>query len=200
MVKRISIQSGVVLDREIKANKDGDKSVILMKTEMTDPADLQTVEMMNHTGEDNNPPGGSRLTILEIGQAFKLAIASDDNIEPITAPGEKRIYSTDEDNTVVMASIWLKNDGTIVMENDNARVTIAPNGQINAFSDGQLIRVENTAGYYELLASGTVRANGATIPTNGDVRTASGISLDNHTHQQGNDSDGDTQQDTAVPQ
>lgn len=51
---------------------------------------------------------------------------------------------------------WLKNDGSIA--------------------------VENGAGHIRIAASGVVTINGAVIGTDGDVTTASGISLDMHVH------------------
>lgn len=72
-----------------------------------------------------------------------------------------------------MAEIFLKQDGTIRIENDN--------------------------GYVELQPSGLVKANDAKILTDGDVETSDGISLRNHTHPQGVDSNNDTQQITGVP-
>lgn len=51
---------------------------------------------------------------------------------------------------------WLKNDGSIF--------------------------IENPAGHIRLEANGTVKINGATITAGGDVITAGGISLSNHIH------------------
>lgn len=167
------IESGKVTGREIKKNKDGLKSVVLLQVQITDPDDVQSVELMNQSGEDNNPPNGSRVTIIDIGMAYKIAVVSDDNIEPITNPGEKRVYSTDTDNSAVMASIYLKTDGAIRAENDN--------------------------GYYELQPSGLILANDAQITTDGDVITKNGISLDNHTHAQPNDGNGDSEAETNKP-
>lgn len=136
------MQTAIVIGREIKKNKDGKKSVIILQCQITDPEDIQSVELMNQSGEDNNPPNESRVTIIDIGQAYKIAIASDDNIEPITNPGEKRIYSTDSDGNL-KASIYLKDDGSIREENDN--------------------------GYHELKANGDVDINGVLIKANGDI-------------------------------
>lgn len=130
------MQSGKVTGREIKKNKDGLKKVILLQVEVTSSEDIQSVELMNQTGEDNNPPNDSRLTIIDIGQAFKIAIASDDNIDPITDPGEKRIYSTDEDNLIVKSSILMKNDGTIIANNDEITITAHSSGKLEIVTSG----------------------------------------------------------------
>lgn len=55
-------------------------------------------------------------------------------------------------------SAWLKNDGSISLENG--------------------------AGYVRIAADGTVTINGATITTSGDVISASGIHLNTHKHGQ----------------
>ena len=146
-----------------------------MQTEITAPEDLQTVELMNHTGEDNNPPINSRVIIVDIGQAFKIAIASDDIIAPVTDPGEKRIYSTDVNNTTWKASIHLFDDGRIRIDNNTS------------------------VGYCELLPDGTWDFNGATITLDGDVITKNGISIDNHTHSQPADSGLDSEAETNAP-
>lgn len=52
---------------------------------------------------------------------------------------------------------WLKNDGSIM--------------------------IENGAGHIRMATDGTVTINGATIPLSGDVITAGGVSLDTHVHQ-----------------
>ena len=164
---------GRVLDREIKVNKDSKKSVIVAKTEMTAGEDVQSIEIMNHTGEDNNPPNDSRLITTQIDEAYKICVASDDNITPITEPGEKRIYATDEGNTRVQVSAHFKNDGELYINNDNCRIIMFPSGEIH---------IENDNGYIHLQALGNVIINGAQIPVNGDVITAQGVSLNRHRH------------------
>ncbi len=48
----------------------------------------------------------------------------------ITQPGEKRIYARDADG-VITASFYLQNDGTIVLANDNATITISAAGNFD---------------------------------------------------------------------
>ena len=161
------VESGKVTGREIKKNKDGLKSVILLQVQITDPDDVQTVELMNQSGEDNNPPDGSRVTIIDIGKAFKLAIASDDDIVPISDPGEKRTYSTDSDNSVVKASVHLKNDGTVEIENDLTTTILNPDGSQ---------KMSNSSGFIELKSNGDVDINGFIIKANGDSSSPTSIS------------------------
>lgn len=151
------MQTAIVTGREIKKNKDGKKSVILLQCQITDPADVQSVELMNQTGEDNNPPDGSRVTIIDIGQAFKLAIASDDNIEPITEPGEKRIYSTDSDGNL-KASFYLKNDGSVTLENDNGFIELKANGDVDI--NGFIIKANGDSSSPTSISAPSIVANG----------------------------------------
>ena len=60
-------------------------------------------------------------------------------------------------------------------------------------------RLSNAGGYLELEAEGDVVGNGARMTRDGDVVTSDGISLRNHTHAQGNDSDNNTEQETEPP-
>lgn len=130
------MQTGRVTGRKFGKNKDGIKSVLLLQVELTDPADIQTIELMSQTGEESNPPTGSKVAVLPIGQAFKLAIASDDQIEPGVAPGEKKLYSTDETGATVKGFVHLKNDGTIIADNGGATITATPGGKLTVTTTG----------------------------------------------------------------
>lgn len=61
------------------------------------------------------------------------------------------------------------------------------------------LEILNNNGRLILQADGEFNINGARITTAGDVVTASGVSLDNHTHNQGADSRGDSQATTNPP-
>lgn len=109
------MQTGRVVGREIKKNRDGTKVSLLLQVEMSSPDDIQTVELISQDGEDTNPVDNSRVVIIPIGQAFKIAIAVDDNIppDPTQVPGEKKIYSSD--GGAIKAFIqWLKTGAMII--------------------------------------------------------------------------------------
>ena len=86
--------------------------------------------------------------------------------EPKATEGEKRIYARDKDTGLVVVESWLKNDGSA--------------------------KTFNAAGYFELLANGTVNINGVTIAPDGTITTptaiiapsvvADGKELTNHDH------------------
>ena len=84
---------GKVTGREVIENRDGQNSRLMLQVEITDSDDIQTVELRNQYGEDNNPVNGSQVLIVDIGSAFKMAIAAEDGITPSMNPGEKKIYS-----------------------------------------------------------------------------------------------------------
>jgi phage gp45-like len=130
------IQTGIVTGKQTAKNKDGTKNVLLLQVEMADPEDVQTVELMSQTGENSNPPVGSRVVVVGAGHAFKIAIASDDSIVPTTADGEKIIYSTNEAGTAVVSSVYLKNDGTIIANNGAVTITAEPGGLLSIVTSG----------------------------------------------------------------
>jgi len=56
-----------------------------------------------------------------------------------------------------------------------------------------------SGGGIEIVSTGDTTINGARITPDGDVITQSGVSLDNHPHAQGADSDGNSEVDTDPP-
>ena len=67
--------------------------------------------------------------------------------------------------------VWLKNDNSISMDNGVARFSV--------LADGTTL-MQNGAGSFQLQADGTFLINGLKITPDGDVITATGISLKNH--------------------
>jgi len=102
---------GIIKSREIKKNKDGEQEKILLQVEISDPDDIQTVELMTTSGDDSNPPDESRVFIVDVGGAYKIAIAVDDLITPSMSPGEKNLYSSE--NGTIKAFINLLKTGIL---------------------------------------------------------------------------------------
>lgn len=115
MVK-YGMQTGIVKSSEVKKNRDGDHDVRLLSVQMTDKDDVQTVEHMIEAGEDTNPPADSRVVIISIGSAWKIAISCDDGIAPEVEEGEKKIYSSDAGE--IKAYIHLKKNGDVIINGD----------------------------------------------------------------------------------
>lgn len=189
--------SGKIINREVKKNRDGTKNVLLLQVEITDPEDIQTVELMSQTGEENNPPSNSKATMVQVGDAWKIAVSTDDQIEPITDPGEKRLYSTNTEGDTVLAEQRFYNDGKIIISNNEVTIT--------AFSNG--LTTIHTSGNLEITSAKTIINNDVEIDggdlelTNGIIKGANvynGATSNGHIHPQGSDSAGDAEQDTGV--
>ena len=81
---------GDVTGQEIKKNwGDGSPVRRLIQTQISDDADVQTVELMLSPGEDSAPQNGQRMLIITISEAWKIGISLDDGITPRAAAGEK---------------------------------------------------------------------------------------------------------------
>lgn len=115
MVK-YDMQSGTIKDTSRGKNRDGENDVRLLKVELSDPDDLQTAQLITQAGEDNNPPKGSRAIIISIGNAWKIAIAVDDGLEPEVEQGERKIYSSD--GGAIKAYIHFKKNGDVIINGD----------------------------------------------------------------------------------
>lgn len=127
---------GTVRGREIKKNRDGLKKVRVLRVEITDPDDLQDVEQMLHAGVDSSPVNDSKVFVVKSGEAWKIAVGVNDNIEPKAEPGEYEIYSSSGGQKKVR--INLKPDGTLTIETDsNAALEIG--GDISIDASGQMI-------------------------------------------------------------
>lgn len=111
------IRIGKVTGRSTGKNRDGTDNVLLLQVEISDPDDVQTVQLMNPAGENSNPPDGSQVLIIDIGSAFKVAVATDDGIEPFGSPGDKQIYSVD--GGLIKAFINLLTSGNIELNGNN---------------------------------------------------------------------------------
>ena len=107
--------SGVIKGKEISVNKNGTHAVLLLKVEVTDPNDIQTVELMSQAGVDCSPVIGSKVTMVQVGEAWKIAVATNDGIIPEVSEGEYEIYSSA--NGVKQVKIRCKNDGKINISN-----------------------------------------------------------------------------------
>ena len=114
---------GTVKGFQIGKNRDGINDVLLLQVEISDPDDIQTVEYMSSAGDDTIPPEGSRVTILSVGgSAWKIAIASNDNIAPSMSEGERKIYSSS--GGAIKAFVNFLSSGNLELNgNGNSSVT-----------------------------------------------------------------------------
>lgn len=151
-----------------------------------------TAEHFADPGDDSHPlPDDFVVLSPASGTGRESAIGYADTLNaPKAQPGDKRIYARDADTGAMVVEVWLKNDGTVLASNNSGSFTLN--------SDGSIIGT-NANGQFELKTSGEFNANGAKMTTDGDVVTSDGISLRDHTHAQGVDSDSNTQAETEKP-
>lgn len=106
------IEYGEVTGREIKKNADSDKKVLMLQVKMTEDDDVIDAEYYLPFGEDSSPVNGARVAVFRITPSFIIAINSESIVEPESEPGEKEIFSTDE-NGIKKAFIKFLTDGKI---------------------------------------------------------------------------------------
>lgn len=150
-----------------------------------------TAEHFQPSGVDSRPLPGDFAVMGEVKGSGRYSVTGYlDPLSPqASAPGEWRGYSRNSAGEQ-MAQVWIKNDGTVVTENDNGSHVLNPDGSQ---------RMQSPGGYIALGADGVVDINGYKIDPNGNGTTAAGVSQDGHTHPQGPDSAGNTQQATGAP-
>lgn len=115
--------TGIVKGYEVKRNRNSSQKVLMLQVEISGPEDVQSVEYMSHAGDDHIPPIGSVVTILTAGTAWKIAIASNDNVDfdDTLKEGDRKLYSKDNASFIKILS-----DGTIEL-NGNADFAVAFN-------------------------------------------------------------------------
>ena len=111
----MSFEIGTITGREIEKNLDSEKKTLLLQVLVADDNDGQTVELQNQSGEDVEPPNGSRVFILDISDSYRIVVAVDDGIEPDPSieQGERETYSSDGGER--KAKIRWKKDGQLVI-------------------------------------------------------------------------------------
>ena len=135
-------------------------------------------------------------------------------VDPINAlvaePGEKRIYGRDAGSGEVVVQLRLRNDGSAEVFNDEGSTVLSPAGDLThtvgtvvltANADGT-ISGTNGSGSFALQPSGDFVVNGVTIAANGDIDVPSSLVVNSvevadHDHAQGDDSGGNSEQDTG---
>ena len=138
-------------------------------------------------GDDSYPLATDYAAAIKIGKTGNIVVVGylDPKNDPVSLPGEKRIYSRQYPAGSIAAEIYLKNTGEIEIKNDN--------GEINIFNDGKA-RINNPNGTITLEANGSVDVNGTVIDNHGIITgngaitgkgitdTTTNITLWSHTH------------------
>lgn len=177
------------------------------------------------SGDDSQPLANDYALLVSNEQTGTEATAGylDPNSSQKSASGEKRIYSRSAPGAEA-AEVWLKKDGTILLDNGSATLTLSPDGS-SSLTDGTAVvaldgaggvSITNAVGSITMAASGLISLNGATIDPSGNIVSPGSVSgatlaaatslvvagkeMANHYHTQGPDSpSGDTQQNTSGP-
>ena len=144
-------RTGLVTGRTTGKNRNRGTDVRLMQTVITDQDDVQTVQLVEQSGEESNPLTGSMVVLIPGANAAKLGIAVEDGITPIMAVGGKRIYSIDPSTQQVAAEVKLDPDGTVTVSNSAASFTMNPDGTfvfsgVSTAFDHPITATEVTAG------------------------------------------------------
>ncbi len=138
----MQILTGKVRERQLTKNRDGSTDKILLQVELTSPDDIQTVEWINHDGEDSSPPDNSLVVVVAVSESYKIAIACDDGILSEASPGEKIIYS--QLNGAKRTSVFLKTDGSLIIDTKDTSgvqksvIELEPGGDISITSESNI--------------------------------------------------------------
>lgn len=105
----------------------------------------RTAEHTAPSGVDAPPLPGDEVVAVECGgKGTQQAVGYRDPANTREAsPGEYRTYGRDSDGNVT-SEIWQQNDGTIIIENGGATVTVSPDGVVSIDSDD--VRIGTGAG------------------------------------------------------
>ena len=193
--------------------------------------DNRTAQHFSAPGDDSFPLTTDYALTADVARSGSNAAPGylDPVNDPVAQEGDKRVYGRNPADGSPINQVWLKNDGSVLISNDNGSVLLRPDGgsivttptsTFDAKADGS-IKGAIGSGSFELLAGGDMNINGAVIDTAGNI-TSPGIitavtsvnapllaaatsltvaakEMDNHTHSQGVDSNGDTQVNTNGP-
>ncbi len=178
--------------------------------------DQRTVQNFGPCNEDFAPPENVKTLNIPLGRGRGFLISAayhNQNIVPVAVHGERRIYSTNQAGDAVMAEVFLKQDGTILVKNAKVTITADPSGLLEIETDGNTeITSAKTIINNDVNIIGDVDITGkldvselieslvsviAPILSAATSMSVNSKDLETHTHSQGNDDDGDAEQNTS---
>lgn len=147
-----------------------------------DPGNLASTdaEYYGPSGDDSPPLPEDFVLLVESEGAGRQNAAGimDTRNEGTAEPGEVRRYARDPDGAIV-ATIWLKGDGTIAISNDGGTIEMAPSGDVTI--NGVVIDASgNISTPGDIEAVGDITADGEV--TAGNAIPAALVTLTAHTH------------------
>jgi hypothetical protein len=126
--------------------------------------DERKAQVFGACNEDFAPPIGTNTIDVPLGRdrAFLTSIAyRNKKITPTAVAGERRIYATNEEGDTVMCEVFLQQDGTVLIKNALAQVTVRADGGISLF--------RSLSEYISMDSAGKIIARGVNgIELNGD--------------------------------
>ena len=200
-----------------KQNRYGAK-VTTIKGDPNGGANLIS-EVFTPAGNDSLPLPSDYAFIVPRPKSGQYVVLGylDPNAPQAAAQGEQYQYARDADGNIV-ATMWQKQDGTVIIWNEKATWTMAADGAITSANESSTvaqaadgsITQSNGSGSIALGADGIVTINGATIDTTGKMTSPTGVVTPSavidgveaagHTHTQENDSAGNTEEDVGPMQ
>ena len=148
------VRTGKVTGREVKTNRDRTTARRLLQVQLTDAEDIQTVELIPQHGEDVNPVDGSQCIVLDLGNAFKVAIAINDGVVPTVDIGEKKLYSVA--SGAIKAFVYIKKDGSIQIQSNTGGNTANIDMKVNGDIEVEPV----SGGFVKIRKAGNVEVNG----------------------------------------
>ena len=159
---------GTVIGYEITENRDAEDKSLMLQVEISGEDDVQTVEYMQASGVDHNPPIGSAVVVNDLGQAWAVAMGADDFVEPESESGEYEIYASD--GVTKKSRVKCKVDGVVEL-NGTADFAVRYSKLEAAFNDLQS-KWNTFANAYVPGGPGGIGTPPTAIPSTGDITQA----------------------------
>lgn len=127
-----------------------------------------TADHFAPAGDDAHPLPGDYVIVSRVPRSGGYGAVGylDPSNTPKAALGEKRLYARAPDTGAVVVEVWLQNTGQVVVQNDNASLSLAPDGSIAG---------ANASGNFTLQAGGNFEVNGAVIDTDGRISSPTAV-------------------------
>lgn len=101
--------------------------------------DQRTAQVFGPCNEDFAPPENCMTNDETLGKGRGYLITTayhNQSIDPVAIHGERRLFSTNKAGNTLKTEVFLKQTGEILIQNDNASITMTPAGAINIVAAG----------------------------------------------------------------
>lgn len=168
----------------------GGVNVTDVKVDPSGGAGEITIEHMGAPGDDSLPLDSDRVVGIPTGGTGRVVAGgyADTENEGVAVKGEKRLYSRDSEGDV-RATLYLKKDGTIEIENAGVTVRLEDGGAVEINNGSVTVKLEesgaveveasdaievrNESGDFSLSADGALEANVTTLSIGNGAGTMS---------------------------